>query len=165
MRCSALTWGSPRISTGEIRTSLAVFSTFCAVADGLPASGLIGVEALPDILAARPALTLEQLAELIREFCNKPENNYEVYENYSGPAFLGEIATTLGIVVKSDRNFFDVLDQLARFLESKLEAKEIDYSVVEELEGANVSYTEADSPDSDAVIYFPLIKDFHPLQP
>ncbi len=28
------------------------------------------------------------LADLIREFCNQPENNYEVYENYSGSTFF-----------------------------------------------------------------------------
>ena len=99
------------------------------------------------------------LADLIREFCNQPENNYEVYENYSGPAFLGETATTLGIVIKSDQNFLDVLAQLTSYLE----AKEIDDSVLEELEGTNVDYTEADSVDSDAIIYFPSLKDYRPL--
>ena len=99
------------------------------------------------------------LADLIREFCNQPENNDEVYENYSGSTFFGETATTLGIVIKSDQNFLDVLAQLTSYLE----AKEIDDSVLEELEGTNVDYTEADSVDSDAIIYFPALKDYRPL--
>ena len=99
------------------------------------------------------------IADMIREFWNQPENNYEVYENYSGSTFFGETATTLGIVIKSDQNFLDVLAQLTSYLE----AKEIDDSVLEELEGTNVDYTEADSVDSDAIIYFPSLKDYRPL--
>ena len=98
------------------------------------------------------------LADLIREFCNQPENNYEVYENYSGSTFFGETATTLGIVIKSDQNFLDVLAQLTSYLE----AKEIDDSAIEELEGTNVDYVYTDSVDADAVVYFPFIKDYHP---
>ena len=99
------------------------------------------------------------LADLIREFCNQPENNYEVYENYSGSTFFGETATTLGIVIKSDQNFLDVLAQLTSYLE----AKEIDDSVLEELEGTNGDYTEADSVDSDAILDVPSLKDYRPL--
>lgn len=95
------------------------------------------------------------LADPIREFCNK--NNYELIENYSGSTSLGEMVTTLAIVVKPDRNFLNVLEQLSSFLESKLEAKEIDDSALEELEGTNVDYV-----DADAVVYFPFIKDYHP---
>ena len=91
------------------------------------------------------------LADLIREFCNT--NNYEVIENYSGSTFLGEMVTTLAFIVKPDRNFFDALEQLSSFLE----AKEIDDSALEELEGTNVDYV-----DADAVVYFPFIKDYHP---
>ena len=80
------------------------------------------------------------LADPIREFCNK--NNYELIENYSGSTSLGEM---------------DVLEQLSSFLESKLKAKEIDDSALEELEGTNVDYV-----DADAIIYFPFIKDYHP---
>ena len=80
-------------------------------------------------------------------------------ENYSGSTFLGEMVTTLAFIVKPDRNFFDALEQLSSFLE----AKEIDDSVLEELEGTNVDYTEADSVDSDAIIYFPSLKDYRPL--
>ena len=96
------------------------------------------------------------LADLIREFCNT--NNYEVIENYSGSTFLGEMVTTLAFIVKLDRNFFDALEQLSSFLE----AKEIDDSAIEELEGTNVDYVYTDSVDADAVVYFPFIKDYHP---
>ena len=96
------------------------------------------------------------LADLIREFCNT--NNYEVIENYSGSTFLGEMVTTLAFIVKPDRNFFDALEQLSSFLE----AKEIDDSAIEELEGTNVDYVYTDSVEADAVVYFPFIKDYHP---
>ena len=96
------------------------------------------------------------LADLIREFCNT--NNYEVIENYSGSTFLGEMVTTLAFIVKPDRDFFDALEQLSSFLE----AKEIDDSAIEELEGTNVDYVYTDSVDADAVVYFPFIKDYHP---
>ena len=96
------------------------------------------------------------LADLIREFCNT--NNYEVIENYSGSTFLGKMVTTLAFIVKPDRNFFDALEQLSSFLE----AKEIDDSAIEELEGTNVDYVYTDSVEADAVVYFPFIKDYHP---
>ncbi len=79
-------------------------------------------------------------------------------ENYSGSTFLGEMVTTLAFIVKPDRNFFDALEQLSSFLE----AKEIDDSAIEELEGTNVDYVYTDSVDADAVVYFPFIKDYHP---
>ena len=91
------------------------------------------------------------LADLIREFCNT--NNYEVIENYSGSTFLGKMVTTLAFIVKPDRNFFDALEQLSSFLE----AKEIDDSAIEELEGTNVDYVYTDSVEADAVVYFPFI--------
>ena len=79
-------------------------------------------------------------------------------EYYSGSTFLGEMVTTLAFIVKPDRNFFDALEQLSSFLE----AKEIDDSAIEELEGTNVDYVYTDSVDADAVVYFPFIKDYHP---
>ena len=63
------------------------------------------------------------LADLIREFCNEPENiNYEVYENYvkSWTTPIGEeTVTTIGIVVKQGCNFLEMLAQLTRYMESK----------------------------------------------
>ncbi len=99
---------------------------------------------------------------MIREFCK--ENNYEVFENYSGATFLGEIVTTLAIVVEPDRNIFDALAQLTSYLETKPEVKEIDDSGLNELEGTNIDDTDVDSADSYK-IYFPFIKDDHPPEP
>ena len=95
------------------------------------------------------------LAELIREFAKK--NHYELIENYSGTTHFGEMVTTLAFVVKPDRNFFDALEQLTSFLDAKLEAKEIDSSVLEELEDMQVDYVPPDSVDSDVIVYFPFI--------
>ncbi len=50
------------------------------------------------------------LADLIREFCAQSDNNYEVYENYSGRNMFGRM--TIGIIVKQDQNYFEMLAQL-----------------------------------------------------
>ncbi len=98
------------------------------------------------------------LADLIREFCNEPENNYEVYENYTKhkTTDFGEemTITTIGILVKEGCNFFDMLDQLARYME----AKGFDDHLLE-IEGMDVDYV-----GSDAIVYFPRIQNYHPLQ-
>lgn len=99
----------------------------------------------------------------IRDFCKK--NNYAILENYATHTMFGEPVTTLAIVVKPDHNSFEVLAQLSNYLEAKLEAKEIDNSVLEELEGANVDYTDVDSVDSDAQIYFPSMRGYHSPEP
>ena len=101
------------------------------------------------------------LAELIRAFCNEPENDYKVYENYTKTrtTMFGEMTTTtIGIVVKPDCNLFDVLTQLTSYLEAK------GFDDLLELEGADIDYPDPDSPDSDAIIYFPAIRGYHPLQ-
>lgn len=98
------------------------------------------------------------LAELIRRFCNEPENNYEVYENYVKrmTTMLGETTvTTIGIVVKQDGNFFEMLAELTRYLE----AKGFDDPLME-LEGTGV-----DELGPDVIVYFPAIQDYHPLEP
>lgn len=95
------------------------------------------------------------LADLIREFCNEPENNYEVYENYSGRTMSGETTITIGVVVKESCSFFDMLTQLTRYLE----AKGFDDPLLE-LEGAA-----ADDLGPDVIVYFPSVKNYHPLQP
>lgn len=92
------------------------------------------------------------LADLIRAFCNEPENNYyDVYENYSGRVVSGE--KTIGIVVKQDHNYLEMLEQLTRYLETK----GFDDPLME-LEGAAV-----DALGSDIIVYFPAIQDYHPL--
>lgn len=98
------------------------------------------------------------LADLIREFCNEPENSYEVYDNYtkSWTTPIGEeTVTTIGIVVKEGCNFLEILAQLTRYMESKGFSNPL-----MELEGAAM-----DELGPDAIVYFPAIRDYHPLQP
>ncbi len=96
------------------------------------------------------------LADLIRAFCK--ENNYEVYENYTSrkATEFGEITTTtIGIVVKGDR---DVCSELNDFLKTK----ELPAQVMEELEG----FPSVDKLGPDTFLYyFPMIQDYQPLQP
>ncbi len=96
------------------------------------------------------------LADLIRAFCR--ENNYEVYENYSKKitTVLGdETITTIGIVVKGDR---DICSELNHFLA----AKELPDQITEELEG----FPSVDELGPDTFLYyFPMIQDYQPLQP
>lgn len=99
------------------------------------------------------------LADLIRAFCN--ENNYQVYENYkrhSSTEFGESDVTTLGIVVKSDRNMFDVLAQLNSYIEAKQFDDSIMAELCEELEATNWAPLEQD----DIIIYFPYIHNYPP---
>lgn len=103
------------------------------------------------------------LADLIRGFCNEPENNYEVYENYvkSTTTMFGEMTiTTIGIVVKQDQNIFDVLAQLTSYLATKEFDDQLLGQLVDELEGTSI-----DELGPDRIMYFPYIQDYHPLQP
>lgn len=98
------------------------------------------------------------MADLIREFCKGSETDYEVYENYtkSWTTPIGEeTVTTIGIVVKQGRSPMDALAQLTGFLE----AKEVFDERLLELEG-----TAIDDLGPDAVVYFPAIQDYHPMQ-
>lgn len=92
------------------------------------------------------------LADLIREFCNEPENNYEVYENYTKHTSgeFGEMTTTtLGIIVKQGHSCMDMLEQLTSYLE----AKGFDDKLLE-LEGV---LTDDLGPDS--IVYFPALQE------
>lgn len=98
------------------------------------------------------------LADLIREFCSDPENNYEVYENYSKSktTTFGEMTTTtIGIVVKQGGSPMDMLARLTSYLE----AKGFD-DPLQELEGAAT-----DELGPDTIVYFPAIQDYQPSQP
>ena len=99
------------------------------------------------------------LADLIRAFCKEPENNYEVYENYtkSWTTPIGEeTVTTIGIVVKQDQNYFEMLEKLSRYLEAK---QVLDERLLE-LMGTDI---DPFGPDDDVIVYFPEIQDYHPL--
>lgn len=93
------------------------------------------------------------LTALIRGFCNEPENDYKVYENYSGRMMFGR--TTIGIIVRQDPNYFEMMMKLTRYLESK----DFDDPLLE-LEGVSI-----DDLGLDVIVYFPAIRNYQPLQP
>ena len=86
------------------------------------------------------------LAKMIRGFCQ--EYDYEIYENYTGRYMFGRL--TIGIVVKEDQNYFDMLMQLTSYLE----AKGFNDPLIE-LEG-----TAIDDLGLDTIIYFPNIQNY-----
>lgn len=102
------------------------------------------------------------LSSFIREFCAQSENDYKVYENYSGRYMFGRL--TIGIVVKQGQNYFEMLAQLTSFLEEKLEANEIDEQLLgqllDELEGVAV-----DDLGLDTIVYFPAIQGYQSFPP
>lgn len=86
------------------------------------------------------------LANLIRAFCS--ESEYEVYEKYSGRAMFSRL--TIGIVVRQDQNYFDMLMQLTRYLESE----GFDDPFLE-LEGVSI-----DELGKSVICYFPAIQNY-----
>lgn len=86
------------------------------------------------------------LADWIRGFC--ASENYEVYENYSGRCMFGKL--TIGIIVKQDQNYFEMLSELTRYFESK----GFDDPLME-LEG-----TAIDELGLDVIVYFPAIQNY-----
>lgn len=86
------------------------------------------------------------IADLIRGFCS--ESEYEVYENYSGRYMFGKL--TIGIIVKQDQNYFEMLYKLTRYFESKGF-----FDPLCELEGAAI-----DELGLDVIVYFPAIQDY-----
>ncbi len=88
------------------------------------------------------------LADLIREFCNAPDNNYEVYENYSGRMMFGKM--TIGIIVKEGHSYLEMMMELTRYLETK----GFDDPLLE-LEGVAI-----DELGLDVIVYFPAIRDY-----
>ena len=86
------------------------------------------------------------LAEMIRGFCQ--ESGYEVYERYSGRFMFNKL--TIGIIVKQDHNYFEMLYKLTRYMESKGF-----YDPLFELEG-----TAIDELGLDVIVYFPAIQNY-----
>lgn len=91
------------------------------------------------------------MTDLIRGFCNEPENDYKVYENYC--RMFGR--KTIGIIVRQDQNYFEMFAELTRYLESK----DFDDPLLE-LEGVSI-----DDLGLDVIVYFPAIRNYQPLQP
>lgn len=90
------------------------------------------------------------LASYIRRFCLASENNYKVYEGYSGRAMFGR--KTIGIVVKEGHSYLDMMMELTRYLE----AEEFEDSLME-LEGVSV-----DSLGLGSIVYFPAVQNYQP---
>ena len=89
------------------------------------------------------------LADLIRGFCNEPENDYyDVYERYSGRGMFG--ARTIGIVVRQGHSYLNMMMELTSYLE----AKGFDDPLLE-LEGVAI-----DELGLDTIVYFPAIQDY-----
>jgi len=88
------------------------------------------------------------LADLIRGFCNVPDNDYEVYENYSGRYMFGR--KTIGIIVQEGHSYLEMIMELTRYLE----AKGFDDPLLE-LEGVAV-----DALGLGSIVYFPAIRNY-----
>lgn len=98
------------------------------------------------------------LPDLIREFCAQSENDYKVYENYSGRMMFGR--KTIGIVVKQGQNYFEMLAQLTSFLEASEIDEHLLGQLLDELEGVAV-----DDLGLDTIVYFPAIQGYQSLPP
>jgi hypothetical protein len=86
-----------------------------------------------------------ELVNLINKFCNENDEKYSAYENYSGRGMFGK--KCMGIVVKQDYSYLEMLVELTRFLDAHL------YDDVEcKLEGVS-----CDSLGLDTIVYFPNI--------
>ena len=83
---------------------------------------------------------------MIRGFCQ--ESDYEIYENYTGRYMFGRL--TIGIIVKQSQNYFDMLMQLTRYLESE----GFDDPFLE-LEGVSI-----DELGKSVICYFPAIQNY-----
>ena len=88
------------------------------------------------------------LADWIRKFCESSGNKYEVYEGYSGRMMFGRL--TIGIIVKQDQNYFEMLSELTRYFESK----GFDDPLME-LEG-----TAIDELGLGVIVYFPAVQNY-----
>ena len=91
------------------------------------------------------------LADMIRGFCS--ESEYEIYENYTKTwtTPIGEeTITTLGIVVRQDQNYFEMLFKLTRYFEAKGF-----YDPLFELEGTDIDWL---GLGPDVVVYFPNLR-------
>ena len=90
------------------------------------------------------------LASYIRRFCLASENNYKVYEEYSGRAMFGR--KTIGIIVKEGHSYLEMMMSLSKYLE----AEGFDDPLME-LEGVAV-----DDLGLGSIVYFPAIQNYQP---
>ena len=90
------------------------------------------------------------LASYIRRFCLASENNYEVYELYSGRAMFGR--KTIGIIVKEGHSYLEMMMELTKYLQTE----GFEDSLME-LEGVAV-----DDLGLGSIVYFPAVQNYQP---
>lgn len=86
--------------------------------------------------------------EAIKNFVNE-NNQYELYENYSGRCMFGR--TCLGVIVQQNDSFMDFIIKLTKYLDDN-DVDDIDFK----LEGATY-----DNLGLDTIVYFPNIGGSH----
>lgn len=86
--------------------------------------------------------------EAIKNFVNE-NNQYELYENYSGRGMFGR--SCLGVVVKQGYSFMEFIINLTRYMDDN-DVDDVDFK----LEG--VTY---DNLGLDTIVYFPNIGGSH----
>ena len=86
--------------------------------------------------------------EAIKNFVNE-NNQYELYENYSGRCMFGR--TCLGVIVQQNDSFMDFIIKLTKYLDDN-DVDDVDFK----LEGATY-----DNLGLDAIVYFPNIGGSH----
>jgi hypothetical protein len=86
--------------------------------------------------------------EAIKNFVNE-NNQYELYENYSGRCMFGR--TCLGVIVQQNDSFMDFIIKLTKYLDDN-DVDDVDFK----LEGATY-----DNLGLDTIVYFPNIGGSH----
>ena len=86
--------------------------------------------------------------EAIKNFVNE-NNQYELYENYSGRCMFGR--TCLGVIVQQNDSFMDFIIKLTKYLDDN-DVDDVDCK----LEGATY-----DNLGLDTIVYFPNIGGSH----
>ena len=86
--------------------------------------------------------------EAIKNFVNE-NNQYELYENYSGRCMFGR--TCLGLIVQQNDSFMDFIIKLTKYLDDN-DVDDVDFK----LEGATY-----DNLGLDTIVYFPNIGGSH----
>lgn len=86
--------------------------------------------------------------EAIKNFVNE-NNQYELYENYSGRCMFGR--TCLGVIVQQNDSLMDFIIKLTKYLDDN-DVDDVDFK----LEGATY-----DNLGLDTIVYFPNIGGSH----
>ena len=86
--------------------------------------------------------------EAKKNFVNE-NNQYELYENYSGRCMFGR--TCLGVIVQQNDSFMDFIIKLTKYLDDN-DVDDVDFK----LEGATY-----DNLGLDTIVYFPNIGGSH----